>query len=119
MCDFHLVLAWLDEPMLFCVECMDECMHVAHEIYFDTCLLGLEMSWNFYLPIYALEWTFTLEDHEVTYIPGRITLPSPKVFNAARSSMRLRCGSRGGSDASSGGLGQKLPPIFLIGWGLT
>jgi hypothetical protein len=45
-----------------------------------------------------------------------ITLRHPILLNAARSSMRLRCGSRGGSDASSGGfgwVGAKIAPYFL------
>ena len=40
-----------------------------------------------------------------------ITLPHPMELNAARSSMRLRCGG-------SGGFGQKAP-YFFIGWGLS
>jgi hypothetical protein len=45
-----------------------------------------------------------------------LTLPHPILLNAARSSMRLRCGSRGGSDASSGGfgwVGAKIAPYFF------
>jgi hypothetical protein len=51
-----------------------------------------------------------------------ITLPNPNVLTPARSSVRLRCGSgevRMPAPVGSGGFGQKLLPIFLIGWGLT
>ena len=52
----------------------------------------------------------------------RITLRDPNLLTLVHSSMRLRCGSgevRMPAPVGSGGLGQKLPPIFLIGWGLT
>ena len=44
-----------------------------------------------------------------------LTLPRPILLTPARSSMRLRCGGSGGF----GWVGAKMPPIFLIGWGLT
>ena len=41
---------------------------------------------------------------------NRITLPNPILLNARAEFDAAPVGS--------GGLGQKLPPIFLIGWGL-